>query len=197
MQRTVTGIACLLMLSLAAVRCETLAACNLEMSEFDLLSTGYSKLFGVNDLEVPELFEWRKSDATRPLLFIDVREPQEQSVSHLPGAVLARVDEDLGGLPAVREFREQYAADSRARIVVYCAAGYRSGRSISEMSGDMDTAPAVLNLRGGIIAYANAGGPLVTPAGAATNKVHGYNEKWSSYLKPPAQPVLEPPIPDA
>ncbi|MCR9143901.1 MAG: rhodanese-like domain-containing protein [bacterium] len=184
-------------LGLVAGRCDTLTACKLDMNEFEILSAGYSKLFGVDDIETPELFAWREQK-DRPLLLIDVRRPQEQSVSHLPGAILARTDEDLGALPAVREFRAQHAQNSRARIVVYCAAGYRSGRSISNMSGDDDASgPAVINLRGGIIGYANAGGPLVTPAGEATRKVHGYNEKWSSYLKAPAEAVLEPPIPDA
>lgn len=179
----------------AAVRCGTLSACNLEMNEFDILAAGYSTMFGVDDIEVEELFAWRASP--RPLLLIDVRRPQEQSVSHLPGAVLARTDEDLGKLAAVQAFRKKYVTDADARIVVYCAAGYRSGRSISYMTGVDNDGPAIINLRGGIIAYANAGGPLVTPAGVPTRKVHGYNQKWSSYLKPPAEAVLEPPIPDA
>ncbi|MEQ9363568.1 MAG: rhodanese-like domain-containing protein [Leptospirales bacterium] len=188
-------LCCASLLALASVRCDALSACNLEMNEFETLAAGYSKLFGVTDIEAPELLTWR--DEQRPLLLIDVRRPQEQSVSHLPGAILARTHEDLGELAVVQDFRKRYANDSRARIVVYCAAGYRSGRSISKMSGATDATPAVINLRGGIIAYANSGGPLVTPAGAATRKVHGYNQKWSSYLKPPAQAVLEPPIPDA
>lgn len=179
--------------------CAQTRACNqiVNQMEFELLAAGFSTLFGVEEVTVEQLLDWQKN-ADAPLLLIDVRRPEEQSVSHLPGAVLASTDEDLSLRPEVQNFRARFQNDARhnARIIVYCAAGYRSGQSIAVMSGDT-TSPPVRNLRGGIIAYANAGGALVTPNGDATRRVHGYSEKWSSYLRAPAQPVLEPAIPDA
>lgn len=54
----------------------------------------------------------------------------------------------------------------------------------------------MVNLRGGIIAYANAGGRLVEPSSrAATNQVHGYKEYWQLAVKPPNIATLLPPIP--
>lgn len=170
----------------------------LQWNTFELLSVGYSRLFSVVDIKTEQFFAWLRED--RPVLLIDVREPQEQSVSRMPGAIAVGVDTDIAALPAVRAFRAKHANNKRARIVVYCAAGYRSGRSIARANtahpADDSQAPFI-NLRGGIISYANAGGRLLTPQGQPTQKVHGYNEIWSRYLQKPAEPTLTPAIPDA
>mgnify|MGYP001797781175 CR=1 FL=1 len=176
----------------------TAAPVPLQWSAFELLAAGYSRLFGVVDIRTEQFFAWLRDD--RPVLLIDVREPQEQSVSVMPGAIAVGVDTDIAALPAVRAFRAQHAGNQRARIVVYCAAGYRSGRSIARANkahpAEEEQVPFI-NLRGGIISYANAGGRLLTPAGQPTQKVHGYNESWSQYLKKPAEPPLPPAVPGA
>ena len=193
----------LLRVLLLSVLVGTLPRCDLagelyamyeEYDEFEILSSGFSRLFGVQDIESRQLLAWQ-NDA-RPLLLLDVRTPQEQSVSRLPGAITTTTDAALDDLTAVRKFRAQHQNNDRARIVVYCAAGDRSARSMAAMGDQNKQKPPVVNLRGGIIGYANAGGALRTPDGASTQQVHGYNQKWSTYLKPPADAVLEPPIPD-
>ena len=108
--------------------CAQTRACNqiVNQMEFELLAAGFSTLFGVEEVTVEQLLDWQKN-ADAPLLLIDVRRPEEQSVSHLPGAVLASTDEDLSLRPEVQNFRARFQNDARhnARIIVYCAAGYR------------------------------------------------------------------------
>lgn len=113
-------------------------------------------------------------------LIVDVRTAEEQSISMIPGAVAVRPDADLSWLS---EF-----ANAR-RIVVYCAAGYRSARAIAALPSDRRGAREIYSLRGGIISYANAGRPL---AGTSEQKVHGYNAAWAVFVRAPARAVLEP-----
>jgi len=109
-----------------------------------------------------------------PPLLIDVREPQEYAVSHLPGAVNAqgRALEQL-----VRE-----AGNDRA-VVLYCSVGYRSSREVEKLRAQ--GFENVSNLEGSIFEWANAGNPLVfgepasqTPARA----VHPFDDEWGVLL---------------
>ncbi|GLC54207.1 hypothetical protein PLESTB_000834900 [Pleodorina starrii] len=108
------------------------------------------------------------SEAPAPLL-VDVRTPAEQQVSMLPGPDAV----------TQREFEERGPEAFRGRrIVCYCTAGYRSGlfADKSRRSHGLDT----YNLRGGILAWTQAGYPLTDPRdGAPTRRVHVFSKDWA------------------
>ena len=88
--------------------------------------------------------------------------------------------------------RSIQSCDADTTIVCYCTAGYRSGYCSKDLEARLQR--PVLNLDGGIIAYANAGGRLVrrktgTPLDSRTeeeeidvNVVNPFSKKWGKYL---------------
>lgn len=162
---------------------------------YDQVSGGFSAAFNVDEIRAEELLERQREQA--PLLIVDVRTAAEQSVSRLPGAILADPAENLYARAEILQFFKDHAADPRAQVVVYCAGGYRSARSIAREAPATGAASRtrIVNLRGGIIAYANAGGALVDVRGQPTPRVHGYNSTWAAYIAPPLEAVLEPAVP--
>ncbi len=105
----------------------------------------------VSDVPVEAVREqMQKGD---PLLFVDVREPVETLGGVIPGArliPLATVLERIG------ELRDQPAS-----IIVYCASGQRS-RAAAQQLLDRGC-KQVASLRGGMRAWAQAGGEIVAP----------------------------------
>ncbi len=76
---------------------------------------------------------------------IDVREPWEYDDAHIPGCRLI----PMGDVPArIREI------DPNAQAVIYCRSGGRSGKIVTLLRGA--GYDKVLNLKGGILAWANA-----------------------------------------
>lgn len=108
-------------------------------------------------------------------ILLDVRERREYDVSHIPGAM--HVDpganaSDVKGLLT--------GARADTPIVVYCTVGRRSSR----LGSRIETALAgrkISNLRGGILAWHNAGKPLENAAGT-TDAVHPYNKRREKLL---------------
>ncbi len=118
----------------------------------------------VRQLPTAQLAAWL-ADASRPRpLLLDVRQPEEFTVSHLAGA--RRVDfgsgagEILAGVPVEQP------------VVCYCAAGFRSSVMARRLvrAGHRE----VFNLEGAIFDWACEGRPLVNGAGPATS-VHPFN----------------------
>ena len=107
------------------------------------------------------------------ILLLDVRTPEEFSVSHLQGARRAASLEEarvvLGDLP-----RDQ-------PILVYCSVGYRSSQLADRLreEGYSDVA----NLEGSIFAWVNAGEPVVQ-ADRRVHEVHPYAWPWGKLLDP-------------
>ncbi len=101
-------------------------------------------------------------------VFLDAREPEEYTVSHLPDARRLgydQVDETaLAGLPA------------DTPLVVYCTVGYRS-EHIAEQLRERGYSK-VYNLYGSLYAWKLAGYPLHDSNGEPTNELHTYNKKW-------------------
>jgi rhodanese-related sulfurtransferase len=111
-------------------------------------------------------------------LLIDVREPDEYAVSHLPGA--QRVDPDIW----TRSFLSRYANAARGRdVVFYCSVGVRSSELADAVQDGLKKAGAraVYNLEGGIFGWHNAHRPL-TDARGATDFVHPYDARWGTLL---------------
>lgn len=106
---------------------------------------GYDRVEGHGpaawDIE-PEELEARLSRG-EPLRLIDVREPHELQISHLPGAELIPLGTLASRLPEL---------DRAQEIVVFCKSGTRSARAAELLVGA--GIRKVKNLRGGINAWA-------------------------------------------
>ncbi|WP_439541374.1 rhodanese-like domain-containing protein [Hyphomicrobium sp.] len=108
-----------------------------------------------------------------PVQIIDVREPEEFAVSHLPGAInIPPETEDDALIAAVKPDQP---------VIVYCSVGYRSSILAQRLQAAGRT--NVSNYIGSIFAWANAGQPLQSASGDAKT-VHPYDRKWGRYLKP-------------
>jgi rhodanese-related sulfurtransferase len=112
------------------------------------------------------------ADKSRPApLLLDVRTPEEWSVSHLPGARRvdpnASVESVTAGLP------------KETPIVTYCAVGYRSGDMATRLRAAGFT--NVRNLEGSIFEWANEHRPLVRD-GQRVSTVHPYSALWGRLL---------------
>ena len=107
------------------------------------------------------------------VVFIDVRTPEEQIVSTLPGAV---TEKDLADNPSILQGKT---------AVAYCTIGYRSGLYAADMGRE---GIRILNIPGGILAWVFSGGK-VYHAGSETRRVHVYGEEWN-YLPDGYEPVM-------
>lgn len=107
---------------------------------------------GVADLQ--------KSDG---IVLVDVREPKEQAVSMIPGAITAE---------AFAAAEETYRDKT---VVTYCTIGARSGvfaDALRKKGFD------VFNLKGSLLAWTHAGLPLTDANGQDTKRVHVYGKTW-------------------
>ena len=104
----------------------------------------------------------------RSVLFVDVRDPGERSISMLSGAVTEEAF--LDGL-------ESYVGKT---VVAYCTIGYRSGKFAERMA---KKGIRVLNLKGGILLWVHDGG-RVFKDGKPVNRIHVYGKKWALAPEP-------------
>jgi rhodanese-related sulfurtransferase len=129
------------------------------------------KFAKVEWISTSELADWLANQRRPAPVLLDVRTPEEWSVSHLPGA--RRVDPKApaegvaAGLP------------KETPIVTYCAVGYRSG----EMADRLRAAgfSNVRNLEGSIFQWANEHRPLVR-GDERVSTVHPYSTFWGRLL---------------
>jgi len=101
--------------------------------------------------------------ADQKVVFIDIREPNEQQVSMLPGAITEK------------EFLIDPANYKDDFKIVYCTISYRSGIFAQKLqkNGIM-----VYNLRGGLLAWVHDGGKIYDRNGE-TYRIHVYGPKWN------------------
>lgn len=105
-------------------------------------------------------------------LLLDARAKREYVVGHIPGA--RWVD-----YPDIRA--EALAGiDYNQPIAVYCSIGYRSERIARELR-KMGYRQAV-NVYGSIFEWVNRGYPLSDGSGKPSQKVHGYDRNWSTWV---------------
>lgn len=98
-------------------------------------------------------------------VLVDVRSPREADVSTLPGAV------------TLAEFRRDADRYRDRRVVTYCTVGVRSGWQAKRLRSEgFDAA----NFEASILGWAEAGLPLVTPAGEPTDRLHTYSEAYAA-----------------
>lgn len=87
------------------------------------------------------------------VVLIDVRTPQEHNEAHIPGSTLMPLD-TLEGVKALPE---------GGRHIIYCRSGRRSLKAIEILSAK--GFKGLTNLDGGIIAWTEIGGPVVSGQG--------------------------------
>lgn len=98
------------------------------------------------------------------VIFVDVRDDDEMSISALPDSV------------SEAQFLKDIRKYSKYRIIAYCTIGYRSGKMAEKMA---EKGKVIYNLRGGILAWTLEGGKLYGRDGKETKKVHVYGKKWN------------------
>ena len=113
---------------------------------------------------VPELMadELRKLQAQEEIVLVDVRTPDEQVVSMIPGAITAT------------EFEDNRRSYDGTTVVTYCTIGARSGKYAKGLD---DAGVKAFNLRGAILAWTHAGGDLIDTEGP-TRRVHVHGRKF-------------------
>lgn len=120
-----------------------------------------------------ELATWLADGSRVQPQILDVREPDEYAVSHLPGAL--QVDPDASATDVVARI------DPSRPVVAYCSVGYRSSALVQRLRDARFT--QATNLKGSIFAWANEGRPLES-AGRAVSVVHPYDATYRRLLLP-------------
>ena len=115
---------------------------------------------GIPELTVDEL---RALQAQENVQLVDVRTPDEQVVSMIPGAITAH------------EFEANRKSYEGTTVVAYCTIGGRSGAYTGRLVAEGVNA---FNLKGAILAWTHGGGELVDTEGA-TRRVHVHDRKFA------------------
>lgn len=134
----------------------------MRQEKIEAMYQGYRQDFpDVKELSPQEL---RKLQETGATVLVDVRTPEEQAVSMLPGAITKEAFESAQDI-----YRDQ-------SVVAYCTIGARSGAYAEKLKKEGFKA---FNLKSGILAWTYAGLPLLNPKGEKTKRVHTYGRRWN------------------
>ena len=109
------------------------------------------------------------------MIFLDAREEEEYSVSHIKDAIHIGYNDPQ--LTAVNDF------PTDTPLILYCSVGYRSekiGKLLSEKGFSN-----VSNLYGSLFEWVNQGLPIVNNHGELTDTIHTYNTNWSKWVENP------------
>lgn len=148
--------------SFLAPGCMNDASAKTNSEKVDAMYKKYKLAFpGVPDLSAAELVEKQKKGK---VVLVDNRDPGEQTISIIPGAITDK------------EFVRDLESYKDKTVVVYCTIGSRSGHYTKKLRKQGIDA---YNLKGGVLAWAHAGGAFVDSEGKPTKQVHVYGEKWS------------------
>jgi len=127
---------------------------------------------GVEWVDSETLSQWMDSSSGEELVLLDVRSPEEQTVSQLFGA--RRVDARQPDLDSL-------VIPEDAKVVVYCSIGYRSAALIEDLK--RAGIEHVYNLEGGLFDWANQGRPIYRGE-ERVDEVHPFNRIWGLLLNP-------------
>lgn len=127
---------------------------------------------GVPQTSPDELAAWLADRSRARPQLLDVREPDEYAVSHLPGAI--RVAPDAPARDVLARI------DPSRPVVAYCSVGYRSSLLVQRLRAAGFT--GAVNLEGSIFAWANEGHPLESE-GRPVRIVHPYDASFGQLLK--------------
>ncbi len=106
-----------------------------------------------------------ESDQVPLKVFVDIRSRREQQVSMIPGAITLKEFE--------KRFDENRLGDTL--YIAYCTVGYRSGLFAEKYRAKRVN---VMNLRGGVLAWAQAHRPFWDESGKETLRLHVYDKPW-------------------
>lgn len=138
---------------------------NTNKESFSNMAKKMANSFDSKSIEINE-------DTMGSYTFLDAREYSEYRVSHLKGAIHVGYNNfDLDKVSQKLSKSKKY--------IVYCSVGYRSGDIAMRLSNKGFDA---INLYGGLFGWKNRGNAVFSN-NQVTNKVHGYNKKWSRYLE--------------
>lgn len=133
-----------------------------KLAAIEAMYEGYKKSFpDVPDVTPQEAAALQQEDDA---LLLDIRTPEEQAVSRIPGAITAET------------FEADPAAYRDRPIITYCTIGARSGTYARDLRRDGWDAR---NLRGSILAWTHAHQPLEDPQGNPTQHLHVYGAQWN------------------
>ena len=108
-------------------------------------------------------------------IFLDARELEEFTISHIPNALHIGYDDfEIEKIPDLSKDQ---------KLIVYCSIGYRSekiGNKLKKAGFNN-----VYNLYGSIFEWANRGYSIEDIDGHSTRKLHTYNKKWSKWVDHP------------
>ena len=93
----------------------------------------------------------------RSFVVVDVRSPQETSISVIPGAI------------SLEKFNAERPSHRGKLVIAYCTTGARSTRVVQQLRSQGIDAQ---DLRGSILAWCQARLPLTTWEGQPTHRVH-------------------------
>lgn len=99
---------------------------------------------------------------TGSVVLVDARPPREREISWIPGAITSE------------EFERDPDRYADLTVVAYCTIGHRSSEYAERQVAE---GRRVLNLRGSLLSWTHAGGPLVGPDGP-THRLHVYGRDW-------------------
>jgi sodium/bile acid cotransporter 7 len=99
----------------------------------------------------------------KQVIFIDVRESEEQQISMLPGAITQK------------EYLDHPEKYNDVVKIVYCTISYRSGLLAQKLQKD---GVVMYNLRGGLLAWVHDGGKVFDRNGES-KRIHVYGRKWN------------------
>jgi len=136
------------------------------LSVRDLIAAAKTRIREVTAAELLEL-----QQAGSPV--VDVREPEEFSDGHLPGAVnipRGLLEFEVDGHPAVNYQTAEALSHRERPVVLYCLSGGRSALAAEALKRLGFTSP--VSLAGGILHWADAGNPVVAHAGVDHGDCH-------------------------
>ncbi|XP_076106859.1 uncharacterized protein LOC143075356 [Mytilus galloprovincialis] len=148
-----------------------------------MISKKFSKAANIS---THTLSDWMKNEGeAQKLVLLDCRQEEEFVVSRIPGAV--RVDYE-NEAESILEKIQNVQTDKSARIVCYCAAGYRSSLIVEKLqdhSKKLGTKPPweMYNLEGSIFKWANEGRTMVDVYNKGTPFAHPYNAVFGKLLE--------------
>ena len=129
--------------------------------QIEKLYMSYKKEFPeVQDVDPQEAMQLSN---TEKVVFIDVRKPDEQSVSHLPGAITADF------------FLENPEKYNDYIKIGYCTISYRSGILAQKIN---QKGIPMYNLRGGLLAWVHDGGKVYNGVDE-THRIHVFSREWN------------------
>jgi sodium/bile acid cotransporter 7 len=139
---------------------DSLLSDNQKQQKIQSMYEKYKKRFpGVDDISAQDAMDLMKK---KPVVFVDIRQSEEQAISMLPHAITGK------------EFLQNPGAYKDHTIISYCTISYRSGKLAEKLK---KKGIHMINLRGGLLAWLHAGGKVYRD-GRSVRRVHVYGKKW-------------------